>query len=40
MDPNLKGYSFKDAFEFFKYFIKVLHEDLKFFGSKDFDMKK
>ena len=40
MDSSLRGYGFRDAYEFFKKFLNILHEDFKFIGKKQFDMKK
>ena len=39
INPELKGYGFKDAFEFFKTFVHTMHEEFKFFNLKIFDMK-
>lgn len=40
MEPSLRGYYFKDAFDFYKKFLKILHEDFKYINKKKFDMKK
>ncbi len=38
LDAYYRGYGFKDAYEFFKHFVNVLHEDFKFANVKKFDM--
>ena len=40
MDTSLRGYGFRDAYEFFKKFVNILHDDFKFIGKKSLDMKK
>lgn len=40
IDPTLRGYGFKDAYEFFKKFLNILHDDFKYIGKKMNDMKK
>jgi len=40
IDTSLRGYGFRDAYEFFKKFVNILHDDFKFIGKKSLDMKK